>query len=99
MNKDKTCFTFLFGAGADSQYGLKTGDEFSSALLTDAYSNERKTLLGKEYAKYRLVHHNSKKVFLQTIAEYPKEAIQSLGKDIVEKCLQYGRKKLWFSNV
>ena len=39
--------TFLFGSGADSDYNdkLKSGAEFSRALLLDTYSDIKKEIL------------------------------------------------------
>ena len=61
--------TFLFGSGADSDYNdkLKSGAEFSRALLLDTYSDIKKEILNVKNSD-SLIHPNSTKVFLQTIA-------------------------------
>lgn len=87
-SQKKTC-TFLFGAGADSQFGLVNGDGFNESLLTNRFINERKKLLGEEYAAHKLIFHNSRTIFLQTISEHKKDAKNFFDEDIILKCCNY----------
>lgn len=92
-NKNNACCAFLFGAGADSQFGLVNGVGFNGTLLKNQYVNERKILLGEEYASHQLIFPRSRTVFLQTIYENREEATRILGDAIVERCCTYYGKK------
>jgi len=78
----------LFGAGADSMYGIGAGGSFTKPLLKSKYSEERRKLLGSTGSS-QLVYPSSTKVYLQTIAEHRKEAEDIWGKDLVEKLCAY----------
>jgi hypothetical protein len=88
-NIDKPVCTFLFGAGADSQFGLKNGNGFNEALLANQFSKERKMLLGEECASHKFIYPNSISVFLQTMLENEDDAIEKIGTDIFKKCQHY----------
>lgn len=66
--------TFLFGAGADSVYGICKGKSFILPLLKGEYESERVQLIGADWGKVRLVAPQSKRVFLQTICSNLQEA-------------------------
>lgn len=80
----------MFGSGADSDYNdkLKSGAEFSRALLLDTYSDIKKEILNVKNSD-SLIHPNSTKVFLQTIASNEELARKVLSKDDVDKCINY----------
>ena len=79
---------FLFGAGADSVFGIGSGRNFFTPLLINGFNKERKSLLG-ESSDFRLIHSNSKKVFIQTINTYEKEAEKIFDKEILDMCREY----------
>lgn len=89
MDNQKVCF--LFGAGADSCYSknLKSGTEFNKSLLTNGYKEQRKLILGDEIRNIEFVHHNSKKIFAQTIYYNQEEAKKLFGETIVDFCIKY----------
>ena len=67
MNSAK--LTFLFGAGAEAEYGLPTGPAFNEALLTSKYKDVIKNVFGEGYNNIRLIYPTSTTVFYQTICE------------------------------
>ena len=79
--------TFLFGAGAEHDYGLPTGETFLQPLLTDEYNQQREELLGNKYQQYRLVYPQSQKVFWKAIAAHPDEASGIFGNDEKDKAI------------
>ena len=83
--------TFLFGSGADSDYcrSLPSGAAFSSALLTDQYKKQRQCISPGRSNHHSLVRPNSINVFLKTIEAYQSKAEEVLGKECVEKCINY----------
>lgn len=85
----KICF--LFGSGADSSFSkkLKSGNDFNEALLTDKYKTQRKIVLDNNTVSVPFVHHNSKKIFAQTIYYNRKEAVKIFGNEIVDECCDY----------
>lgn len=87
--------TFLFGSGADTcaNKNLKSGASFSEGLLTGGFFEERKKILGDEISRYRLVYPQSKKVFIQTINNYPKEAEKVFASDEIDLCNKYHQGK------
>lgn len=86
--------TFLFGSGADSDYNarLKSGASFARVLLLDMYAKERRQLVGENYANYKLIHPNSTKVFLQSVASNKELARKMLENEDVDKCMSYYEK-------
>lgn len=85
--------TFLFGAGADSVYGICKGISFIEPLLCGQYEKERKSLLGDTKGSYQLLYPQSKKIYLQTIASHPNKAENALGKEFTNRCIQYYNKE------
>lgn len=79
---------FLFGAGADGIFGIGVGQSFVEPLMTDDYKNQRQDLL-KEKSGFKLVHKNSKKVFIQTICNHTEKARKLFDKEIVDMCIRY----------
>lgn len=88
--------TVLFGSGADTDYckSLPAGASFSKALLHNEYSDNLKKLLGNSFKQYHLIHHNSKKFFLQTIIENSKHAVPIFGETVFDICKNYENKDL-----
>lgn len=84
--------TFFFGSGADTDYcsRLPSGEEFSSALLSDNFKKARTAMLGEETANLYLISHNSQKFFLQTICNQyncdDKKLKDIFGTEVIEKC-------------
>ena len=81
--------TFLFGAGADVDYGLHEGTSFISPLLLDGYKKERKQLLGENVGTYKLIYPQSTKVYLQTVFSYKNEAKNIFSEKEVNKLINY----------
>lgn len=81
--------TFLFGAGADKDYGLSEGASFIEPLLRSNYKKERKMLLGDNIGQHQLIYPQSTKVFLQTIASYKDDANKIFGEETVKKLVKY----------
>lgn len=81
--------SFLFGAGADSLYGICTGNTFASSLIKNAYLNERKQLLGDDIANCSLIHKQSRKIYLQTIESNKELACTVFDEAQVEKYIKY----------
>lgn len=82
--------TFLFGSGADTDAcrDLPSGQGFAAALLKNRYSAAIKSIAGID-EHFQLVYHSSRKVFIQTIANWKDEAEQVFGKTIVEQFIGY----------
>ena len=82
--------TFLFGSGADTDAcrDLPSGQGFAAALLKNRYSAAIKSIAGID-EHFQLVYHSSRKVFIQTIANWKDEAEQVFGKSIVEQFIGY----------
>ena len=85
MNKT----SFFFGAGAESAYGVCTGADFISALLLATYRDERKRLLGDEFARFSLISSTSSKVFIQTVCANVDKARKVFDDGIVDHILKY----------
>lgn len=84
---------FLFGAGAECDYGMPAGVSFISTLLKDSLKKEREMLLGEKSANHPFIHPNSRCVFLQTIVENDNEAKNIFGDDIFEYIKSYYNKR------
>lgn len=87
--------TFFFGSGADTDYcqEMPSGEAFSSALLSDDFKRERTILLGENTASLYLITYNSRKFFLQTIANYcnscNRQYVENIfSEEVVERCLR-----------
>lgn len=65
--------TFLFGAGAELDYGAPAGSAFAEALIKNRYSNEIKALLGSK-CSYRLLYPASKSFYIDTVKQNKEEA-------------------------
>ena len=85
--------SFLFGAGADSVYGICKGASFAEPLLLGKYAEERKKMLGDSMGEYRLLYPQSKKIYLQTIISNQDEAREIFGLMFVDKCVEYYNKE------
>ena len=79
--------SILFGAGADSVYGIGVGQSFVKPLLIDGYRDERRQMLDEGY-NFSLIHKNSRKIYLQTIISNEPEARRVLGDDLVNRCIR-----------
>lgn len=78
--------TFLFGSGADTDCckDMPSGGEFSRILISDSYKDARNKLLGKNSSQCKVLHHNSTKIYFQTIYEKREAAKEAFEEDI--KC-------------
>lgn len=91
MNEGNKNICFLFGSGADTCYSkrLKSGSEFAESLLCAKYSDERKQMLGKEIGRFSLIHHQSMKVFIQSIINNKNEAQKCFDQKTIDLCERY----------
>lgn len=85
--------SFLFGAGADSVYGICKGISFIEPLLLGAYGEERKEMLGDAVGAYRLLFPQSRKIYLQTIVSNQDKARNVFTPELVDKCIKYYNKE------
>lgn len=85
--------SFLFGAGADSVYGICKGISFIEPLLLGAYGEERKEMLGDAVGAYRLLFPQSRKIYLQTIVSNQDKARDVFTPELVDKCIKYYNKE------
>ena len=82
---------FFFGAGAESDYNIIVGDGFRLPLLkmNDDQKQALKDLLGEYYKSAPLLHHNSLRIYLQTIYSNQSEAKEVFGGENVSRYLRY----------
>lgn len=85
--------SFLFGAGADNQYGVGVGEMFIEQLLCSKYGKQRESLLDGESGKWNLIYPKSQKVFLQTICENIELAKKIFTEKVIHECKQYYEEK------
>lgn len=88
----KKC-TFLFGAGADSQYGICRGVSFIKPIIKSDFKEERKLLLGEDMSNWKLLYPNSTKFFRQTILDVGSESDSYLGNDIFSLFKKYDEER------
>lgn len=79
--------SFLFGAGADADYGICCGDAFRKELIKRKYKEHLKSI-SKELTDNPLIYPQSQYVFLQTIYDNQDKANIIWGKEKVKQAVQ-----------
>lgn len=60
---------FLFGSGADTDVNIKlvSGSQFAESIIQNKYAKEINNITQEDFNNFKLISHNSKKIFIQTI--------------------------------
>lgn len=80
--------SFLFGSGADSVFGVCSGQSFMLPLLNDKYHEKIKTI-DPELAKYKILYSQSRIIYINTIMNNLSIARDLFDSDIIEAARTY----------
>lgn len=60
---------FLFGSGADTDVNIKfvSGSQFAESIIQNKYADKINNITQEDFRNFKLISHNSKKIFIQTI--------------------------------
>lgn len=90
FNFDKV--TFLFGAGADTFYGLPTGEKWMQVLFDIEHKIIKKLL--KFDKTYQMVYPKSRTIFVESILDHKNDAVKVFGVEIIDLLEKYSDKSL-----
>lgn len=74
---------FLFGSGADTDVNIKfvSGSQFAESIIQNKYAKEINNITQEDFNNFKLISHNSKKIFIQTIVHNEKLAREMLSSE------------------
>ena len=82
---------FLFGSGADSDVNrdLVSGSQFAESIIQNKYAKEINNITQEDFNNFKLISHNSKKIFIQTIVHNENLARKKLSREEVNLVIDY----------
>lgn len=74
---------FLFGSGADTDVNKKlvSGSKFAESIIQNKYADKINNITQEDFRNFKLISHNSKKIFIQTIVHNEKLAREMLSSE------------------
>lgn len=74
---------FLFGSGADTDVNkkLESGSKFAESIIQNKYADKINNITQEDFRNFKLISHNSKKIFIQTIVHNEKLAREMLSSE------------------
>ncbi len=85
----KVCFLFGSGADTDAVSSLPAGQSFSEALICNSYKKEISEITGIDASNFKLLHHSSSKIFVQTIYNNQQRAKEIIDESVVNDFVDY----------
>ena len=77
---------FLFGSGADTDANgdLVSGSKFAKSIIQNKYADKINNITQEDFRNFKLISHNSKKIFIQTIVHNENLAREKLSPEDVD---------------
>lgn len=82
---------FLFGSGADTDVNgeLVSGSQFAESIIQNEYADKINNITQEDFRNFKLISHNSKKIFIQTIVHNENLAREKLSPENVDLVMGY----------
>lgn len=82
---------FLFGSGADTDVNgdLVSGSQFAESIIQNKYADKINNITQEDFRNFKLISHNSKKIFIQTIVHNENLAREKLSREEVNLVIDY----------
>ena len=82
---------FLFGSGADTDVNKKlvSGSKFAESIIQNKYADKINNITQEDFRNFKLISHNSKKIFIQTIVHNENLAREKLSREEVNLVIDY----------
>ena len=82
---------FLFGSGADTDVNgdLVSGSQFAESIIQNKYADKINNITQEDFRNFKLISHNSKKIFIQTIVHNENLAREKLSPEDVDLVMGY----------
>lgn len=82
---------FLFGSGADTDVNIKfvSGSQFAESIIQNKYADKINNITQEDFRNFKLISHNSKKIFIQTIVHNENLARKKLSREEVNLVIDY----------
>ena len=82
---------FLFGSGADTDANgdLVSGSKFAKSIIQNKYADKINNITQEDFRNFKLISHNSKKIFIQTIVHNENLAREKLSPEDVDLVMGY----------
>ena len=82
---------FLFGSGADTDVNKKlvSGSKFAESIIQNKYADKINNITQEDFRNFKLISHNSKKIFIQTIVHNENLARKKLSCEEVNLVIDY----------
>ena len=82
---------FLFGSGADTDVNgdLVSGSQLAESIIQNKYADKINNITQEDFRNFKLISHNSKKIFIQTIVHNENLAREKLSPEDVDLVMGY----------